>query len=162
MFKIGDTVVYGAQGICKIDCIEAKQIGKQKLDYYVLKPIFNENTSVFVPVDNDVLTAKMQSVLTKSQVKELAQKSTDIDVVEAKDETQKRELYKTILSSGDREKLMSLIKTIRIERDVRRQNNKKLNINDEQTLRKAELLLYNELGYVLRVDPNEVKNIIKF
>ncbi len=159
---MGDIILYGAQGICKIDCIQTKQIGKQKADYYVLKPIYNDNTAVFVPVDNELLASKMQDVLTKSQAKELAEKVADIDIIEAKDETQKRELYKAILSSSDREKLIALIKTIRLERDARRQNNKKLNINDEQTLRKAELLLYNELAFVYGVEPDEAKNLISF
>ncbi len=162
MFKMGDIIVYGAQGVCKIESIESKQIGKQTTDYYVLKPIFNENTAVFVPVNNELLASKMQDVLTKSQAKELAEKVADIDIIEAKDETQKRELYKAILSSSDREKLIALIKTIRLERDARRQNNKKLNINDEQTLRKAELLLYNELAFVYGVEPDEAKNLISF
>ncbi|MBE6810673.1 MAG: hypothetical protein E7521_06420 [Ruminococcaceae bacterium] len=160
LFKIGDTVVYGAQGICKIDCIETKQIGRQKQDYYVLKPIFNQNTSVFVPVDNEVLTAKMLSALTKAQINDLAKKVTNIEIIKANDENQKREFYKSILSSGNREQLISLIKTVRLERDTRREAGKKLNISDEQTLRKAETLLYNEIAFVCGVEPDEAKNII--
>ena len=162
MFNIGDTVVYGAQGVCKIDSCETKQIGRQSADYYVLKPLFNESTAVFVPVDNKLLTAKMQTVLTKAQAEELVKKADQIDVIKSNDENQKREQYKAILSSGDREKLIALIKTIRLERDIRRGNNKKLNINDEQTLRKAELLLYNELAFVYGVEPDEAKNLISF
>lgn len=160
LFKIGDTVVYGAQGICKIDSVETKLIGRQKQDYYVLKPIFNQNTSVFVPVDNEALTAKMLSALTKAQINGLAKKVTDIEVIKASDENQKRELYKSILSSSNRERLVSLIKTIRFERDTRREAGKKLNISDEQTLRKAESLLYNEIAFVFGVEPDEAKNII--
>ena len=160
LFKIGDTVVYGAQGICKIDSVETKLIGRQKQDYYVLKPIFNQNTSVFVPVDNEALTAKMLSALTKAQINGLAKKVTDIEVIKASDENQKRELYKSTLSSGNRERLVSLIKTVRLERDTRREAGKKLNISDEQTLRKAETLLYNEIAFVCGVEPDEAKNII--
>ena len=162
MFNIGDIIVYGVQGICKIDSFETKQIGRQSADYYVLKPLFNESTAVFVPVENELLTAKMQAVLTKTQAEKLVKKVENIDVIKSNDENQKRELYKAILSSGDREKLIALIKTIRLERDIRHQGNKKLNINDEQTLRKAELLIYNELAFVFDVEPDEVKNIIKF
>ena len=160
MFKIGDIIVYGSQGVCKIDCIDTKQIGKQSADYYVLKPIFNQSTAVFVPVDNQMLATKMQKVLTKSEINKLAEKASSIDAIKAVDETQKREQYKAILSSGDREKLIALIKTIRAEREERRQSNKRLNINDEQTLRKAELLLYNEIAFVFGVEPDEAKNII--
>lgn len=162
MFNIGDIIVYGVQGICKIDSFETKQIGRQSADYYVLKPLFNESTAVFVPVENELLTAKMQAVLTKTQAEELVKRVEQIDIIKSNDENQKRELYKAILSSGDREKLIALIKTIRLERDIRRQGNKKLNINDEQTLRKAELLIYHELAFVFDVEPDEVKNIIKF
>lgn len=162
LFGIGDIVVYGAQGICKIDSIQPKQIGKQVLDYYVLKPVYNENTAVFIPVNNDILTAKMQSVLDKHEAEELIKKAPGIDVIKTNDESKKREEYKSILSSNDHEKLISLIKTIRLERDIRRQNNKKLNINDEQTLRKAELLLYNEIAFVYGVEPDEAKNLIIF
>ena len=104
----------------------------------------------------------MQSVLTKSQADELICKTDGIDIIKTISENQKRELYKTVLSSNDREKLISLIKTIRQERDSRRENNKKLNISDEQILRKAEMLLYNELAFVYGVAPEEVKNIINF
>lgn len=162
LLKIGDVVVYGAQGICKIDGLDTKTIGKTDIEYYVLKPIFNDNTAVFVPVENATLTAKMQSVLTKTQADELICKTDGIDIIKTISENQKRELYKTVLSSNNREKLISLIKTIRQERDSRRENNKKLNISDEQILRKAEMLLYNELAFVYGVAPEEVKNIINF
>ena len=162
MFNIGDILVYGVQGICKIDSCETKQIGRQSADYYVLKPLFNESTAVFVPVENELLTAKMQAVLTKTQAEELVKRVEQIDIIKSNDENQKRELYKAILSSGDREKLIALIKTIRLERNIRRQGNKKLNINDEQTLRKAELLIYNELAFVFDAEPGEVKDMIKF
>ena len=115
-----------------------------------------------MPAHNEQLAAKMQNVLTKPQAEELIKKIALIDNVKSKDEGHKREQYKEILSSGNRERLVSLIKTIRLERDVRRQNGKKLNINDEQTLRKAELLFYNELAFVYGVAPDEVKNIIEF
>lgn len=162
LFNIGDVIVYGAQGVCKIDGFQTKQIGKEEFEYYVLKPVYNENATVFVPIDNQALVAKMRSVLTKPQVEELAHKVSQISPVLVKNDNDKREQYKTILASGDCEKLISLIKTIRFERDERRQNGKKLNMNDEQTLRKAEILLYNEFGFVYGVEPEKVKNIINF
>ena len=77
-------------------------------------------------------------------------------------ESLRRETYKSILSNGDRTQLLSLIKTIRQERDIRRDCGKKLNINDEQVLRKAELLIGNELAYVLKIAPEEAQKLIEF
>lgn len=162
LFNIGDVVIYGAQGICKISCIETKQIGKDIMNYYVLKPIYNENNSVFVPVDNAVLTAKMKDVLNIEQAKELIKKAGSVEVLSCTGENQKREQYKDVLAVADREKLLSLIKTIYKERDARRDMGKKLNLFDEQALRKAELLICNELAYVFDVTPAEAQNMIVF
>lgn len=162
MFKIGDVIIYGSQGICKIDSIQTKQIGRQDIDYYVLKPVFKEGSAVFVPIENTALTAKMQDVLTFAQAKELLDKIPQIDTLKHTNENNSREQYKIILASGNREDLVSLIKTIYAERDIRRQTGKRLNISDEQTLNKAETLLYNELAFVYGVEPDEAKNLINF
>ncbi len=162
MFKIGDIILYGAQGVCKIDCTETKQIGKVSADYYVLKPLYNENTSLFVPVDNAALTAKMLPVLTSAQADELIKKIPAIDVLKFDNDAEKQNEYRAILASGDREKLIALIKTIYLERETRRLSGKKLNILDEQTLRKAETLFYNEMAFVMNVSPAEAINIINF
>lgn len=162
MYSIGEVVFYGAQGICRIDCIETKEIGKLATDYYVLKPIFNTNTAVFVPIDNEALVAKMQRILSKVQAETLISAMNDVDVVTPENESLRRDMYKNILSNGDRAELLSLIKTIRIEREVRRECGKKLNINDEQVLRKAEMLIGNELAYVLKITPDEAQSLIEF
>lgn len=162
MFRMGDVVLYGIQGICKISGIEIKQIGKTALDYYVLNPVFNESTALFVPVDNEKLTTKMQNILGVKEVKQLIEKAQQISVLEICDEATKRERYREILSSGNREELISLIKTIRLEREKRSKLNKKLNMSDEQTLYKAERLLFNEIAYVLEIEPQEVQKMITF
>lgn len=162
LFNIGDMVVYGSQGVCKIDAIQEKQIGKAVMNYYVLKPVFNENTSVFVPVENATLTSKMQDLLTRSQAKELINEVANIEILKSTDENHKREQYKNIIASGDHKALISLIKTIVAEREKRRVTGKKLNMNDEQVLRKAETLLYSELAVVYGVELSEANNLIKF
>lgn len=161
MFNIGDIIVYGSQGVCKIDTIETKQIGKLLADYYVLKPLFNESTSLFVPVDNNKLTSKIRNVLSKDQLDEFVKKIPDIELLPYQDENQKRELYKLKLSES-LESIAAVIKTIRYEKEFRKQSGKKLNIGDEQTLRKAEMLFYNEIAFVLNVEPENAKEIIKF
>ncbi len=162
MFKMGDVVLYGIQGICKISGIEVKQIGRTALDYYVLNPVFNESTALFVPVDNEKLTSKMQNILTKKEVKQLIEKASEISFLEIRDDATKRERYREILSSGNREELISLIKTIRLEREERSKINKKLNMSDEQTLYKAERLLFNEFAFVMGIEPQEVQKMITF
>ncbi len=162
MLKIGDVIIYGTQGICRVDSIETKQNGKNTADYYALKPLYNESTSIFVPVDNVNLIAKMLPAYTADEAKALIKKIPDINVLKYANEGEKQTVTREILASGDREKLVALIKTIYLERETRRLSNKKLNIFDEQMLRKAENLFYNEMAYALGVTPTEAANIINF
>ena len=162
MLQIGDVVLYGLHGICKIGNIEVKQVGKTSLDYYVLNPVFNQNTAVFVPIDNEQLVAKMQRVLTEQEALDLIQKSAEIELIKTRDEATRREKYREILGGGDREKLLALIKTIRADRTQRFANNKKLSMADEQTLYKSEQILFNEIAFVLGISPAEAQEKIKF
>lgn len=156
MFEIGNTVMYGIQGLCKIDCIETKTVGKVSADYYVLKPMGRENTSLFVPLENSVLTSRMRDLLTVEQANELMKNAAQIKPLTYKDENSRREDFKSILHQNNREQLAAVIKTIYIEKEARRAAGKKLNIFDEQTLRQAELLLYNELAFVLSISTEEL------
>lgn len=162
LFNIGDVVVYGSHGICKIDGIEPKQIGKETIDYYALKPVYNSSAVIFIPVDSADLTSKMLDILTVDAAKKLIKEASGLPVITFDAENRKREQYNLILASNNREELASLIKTIRLERETRRAVGKKLNLIDEQTLRKSELLLFNELAFVLGVTTDEVNQMIKF
>lgn len=53
MFKINDVVVYGTQGICKIVDIEEKTVSKVSKKYFVLKPVNNNDSTIFLPTDNE-------------------------------------------------------------------------------------------------------------
>ena len=49
MFGIGDTVMYGTQGVCRIEKKELRRVGGKYADYFVLRPVFNENCTVYIP-----------------------------------------------------------------------------------------------------------------
>ena len=63
MAEVNEIVRYGAQGICRIQQIEEKSIGASRRLYYVLKPVYHEDSTIFVPVDNPALTGKMHRLL---------------------------------------------------------------------------------------------------
>ena len=104
----------------------------------------------------------MLDILTVDAAKKLIKEASGLPVITFDAENRKREQYNLILASNNREELASLIKTIRLERETRRAVGKKLNLIDEQTLRKSELLLFNELAFVLGVTADEVNQMIKF
>lgn len=59
MYSVGQTVLYGSNGICNIEEITTKEISGMSIDYYVLKPLYSQNSTLFVPVNNEKLVSKI-------------------------------------------------------------------------------------------------------
>ena len=43
MYQINDMILYGTEGVCKIDSIVTKELAGEAQEYYVLKPVYSEN-----------------------------------------------------------------------------------------------------------------------
>ena len=67
MFCVGQTVLYGSNGVCTIDEVTEKRIGKSKMEYYVLRPVCTNTSTLFVPTSNEKLVSKIRCVLTKDE-----------------------------------------------------------------------------------------------
>ena len=63
MFKIGEYVVYGNTGVCKVEDITTMDMVGTEKEYYVLVPVYNKNGRAFLPVDNTKVV--IRPVLTK-------------------------------------------------------------------------------------------------
>ena len=66
-YTVGERVVYGGSGVCSIDDIrDISFYHERPKKYYVLKPMFVKQAStVYVPFDNEKLTAKIKPVILK-------------------------------------------------------------------------------------------------
>ena len=65
MFSINDTVLYGANGVCRITDICQKEFSGVIKDYYILTPLSNETMTIFVPVNNKLLTNRIKRILSE-------------------------------------------------------------------------------------------------
>ncbi len=53
LFKIDDYIMYGMTGVCKVmDITNERFTNGIKKEYYVLSPIYSNNTVIKIPVDN--------------------------------------------------------------------------------------------------------------
>jgi CarD family transcriptional regulator len=76
-------------------------------------------------------------------------------------EPQRKEEYRKILDSGDRHKLISLIKTLHTRSSELSRRKKKLHSADERILHDAENVLYDEFAYALEIPREQVIPYIK-
>ena len=71
MFKVNDTIIYGSEGICQIVAIEENDFVGVKKTYYVMKPLGKDSSTTYVPIDSEMLVARMRKLLTKKEINEL-------------------------------------------------------------------------------------------
>lgn len=161
LFHTGDHVVYGAYGVCSITGTTEKEIGAKKLSYYVLKPVFQQNSTVFVPVENEQLTSRLRKVLTRQEMEQLIDSLPEQQSIWIDDETERRNLFQKILSDGDRVSIIRLAKTLYHHQQERIAKGKRLHQSDERFFREADRLICDEFAFVLQKDPGEIPAILQ-
>lgn len=156
MYKINDTVLYGAQGVCRISGTTTKSFNGGKMEYYVLKPCYSANSTIYVPMHNEALLKKMRRLLSAEEIHQIirtmpAQASSWIE-----DESERRTAYRDILSHGDRMELLRMIKALYLHQQLQQEKGRRLHASDETFFKEAEKMLYDEFALVLHIQPADV------
>lgn len=159
MFSVGQLVLYGTNGVCRIEDITEKSVGNVKGEYYVLKPASSASSTLYVPMSNELLVGKMRSVLTREEVNEvLANKPQADEWIEMKQD--RTEYFKSIISRGDRRELVGMIRLISAHRDSMLNEGRRLHMSDERFLREAEKMVCEEFSIVLGIDAAEALALV--
>ena len=146
MFDIGSYVIYRSEGVCVVSDIREENfgiIGKSE-KYYILAPINAQSSTVFVPVNNEVLTSYMRPLLSAAQINAMAERLRAARL-EWIDETRTRNnRFKEILAEGDPEALVLLVNSVSERIDAALACGKKPSTTDLNALRRAEKMLYDQ------------------
>ncbi len=161
MFSVGDNIIYGNQGICKIAGIEDMTIDSNTRPYYVLKPVFENSSTIYFPVGNETAEKKMRRILSVEEVYTLIREMSDEDTIWIENESERKVFYRNILTGSDRSALVKLIKTLYLHEHELKNSGKKLHVSDEKFLKEAEKTLHDELIFVLDIEREEVLPFIK-
>ena len=160
MFNKGDAVLYGSNGVCHVVGTEQQDLYGDMMEYLVLKPVCDANSTVFVPTKNKELMSKIIPVLTEEQVYEFIGNIPNEETLWIDDEKQRKQFYQDIISRYDRKQLVQIIKTLYLHKTSQQQKGKKLHQSDEQLLRQAERLLYSEFAVALNVTVDAILPLI--
>ena len=159
MFGIGDTIVYGTSGVCKIVEICPRTVDHKEIMYYVLKPVYDDHSTIYCPVDNHKV--RFQKVLTRAELRALIQKIPGTPVEWEENDQQRRERFNAVLKHGGRGELIQLLRTLYAHREERLRAGKKAHTADERLMKEAENILHGEFAYVLGIQPEEVAPFIR-
>ena len=161
MYSVGELIVYGSTGVCRIDAtgdLDKKQGGEKGRTYYTLKPVYR-NETIYAPVDTKVF---MRPLISAEEVNKLIDLIPDVEaeMYHSKRTQELSDHYQTSLNSHECSDLIELVMSIYAKKQFVEQQKRKFGQIDERFMKKAEELLYGEFAAALGIDKDEVPNYI--
>lgn len=160
MFQVGEYIVYGINGICRVE-----EIGPSPYDptdartYYLLVPLNNPTRStIYTPVDND--RVPMRRLMTKEEIDALLERFPVIELLSVPVEKQRREIYRSVIGALEPEGYVRIIKTVSQRRAELAAARKHFPATDLEYGRLAKHLLCSECAHVLGITEEAADNYI--
>lgn len=160
MFDIGEYVVYGNKGVCEVKKIGPVDIPGMSSDrkYYTLSQVYTKGSTIYVPVDKE--DSGLRYVLTKEEVNELIDEIPSMKPVWIQNDKEREQLFTENIRKADTKRLVEMMIALYERRERRIADGKKATSTDERYFHAAEDILFGEIGVVLGVNKNEVKDIL--
>lgn len=161
MFEVGHLVVYGIHGVCCIAGTEEKNIDRKRMTYLVLEPVEKNGSKFLVPTHNASAMGKLKKVLSKDELEGLIRSEAVHRSGWIQNENERKQAYRELLGSGDREGLMCMIHTLYDHRAAQMAAGRKIHLCDENFLRDAEKLLGSEVSVVMGMEPVQARQYVR-
>lgn len=160
MFSIGDLVVYGIHGVCKISDEEQHTVDGKNLRYLVLEPVDSVGARYLVPTHNEKALSKLRKLMTYSQLMELlhseeVRRDSWID-----DENRRKQRYRELIIGTDRVSLLQMVGSIHNHKQQIMAAGRKFHLCDENFLRDAQHLLESEFAVILDIPRSKVSEFV--
>ena len=161
MYQIGDYLVYGLEGVCRVEDIgspKLSSVSREKL-YYTLAPCSGAGV-IYTPVDSGVHT---RIPLAREALERLLSALPDMPLCEnlPKESRLIAAFYQQILRTHDCGRILQLYKTLHAKQHMLRENRKTLNATDQRYCKQVEDLLCSEFGFVLGLERTQVIRLLK-
>lgn len=161
MYKVNDLIVYGNDGVCRVEEIctpDISGINKDKL-YYVLENLYRDGKT-YTPVDTTVF---MRPIITGEVAKELMDHIPSITAGVYKNTSMRllEDHYKVMLRTHECVDLIELIKEVSAKKRIAVSKGKKPGQIDDRYMKRAKELLYGEFAAALGVSKESVKDHIE-
>ncbi|MBQ7636261.1 MAG: CarD family transcriptional regulator [Lachnospiraceae bacterium] len=148
MFKKGDLVQYGNNGVCCVEDIVQGMPGlNNDTESYILVPINNRNNMIYLPTDNE--KAKVRPVMKQDEARKVLNGIDSLNEYVIDNEKQCEIVYKEAIYSLDCVKWMELLKTLCVRKQTRALNGKKVTSTDERYFKNVSGKLTEEFSVSL-------------
>lgn len=162
MYQIGELILYGGTGVCRVTDIVAKKFSRTEPEklYYILTPLYQTGT-ITTPVENSKVFTR--PVISRDEAISLIDEIPNIHA-EAYHNPNLQQLenhYKSELESHDCMDLLRLTMSTYQKKREREKAKLKFGAVDRRYMERAENLLFGELAVALDIERDSVPSFIE-
>ena len=162
MYRIGDLILYGRTGVCRVEEINEEEVrgaDEEPRQFYTLRPLY-QNCCIRTPVSGGKVYSR--PIISGPEAERLIARIPEVDAkpYHNRNLNQLREHYRAWLERFDCEALISLTKSLYLKKKEAETQKRKFGAVDERFMREAEDLLYGEFAAALDIDRDKVENYI--
>jgi CarD family transcriptional regulator len=160
MYEIGEKVLYGIHGVCRISDTEERLVDRVKRQYLVLEPVDQTGAKFYVPTHNAAALAKLRPLLSRETLESLLRSEDVKKDAWIEDENARKQAYRELIHSGDRTALIRMVGSLHRHKEAQALAGRKFHLCDENFLRDAEKILSAEFSLVLDIAPGQVSSYV--
>jgi CarD family transcriptional regulator len=159
MFKAGEYVIKPNTGICRItEIVKMNLGGSGEKDYYLLQPINDSRSTLYVTVDAD--RTRLRLAMSKEEAEDFIREIPNIEAAWIANDKLREQRYKDAFRSNEAAELVAIIKNMYIRGQERMAAGKKTTATDIKYFQQAEEILCSELAFSLGIKKEEVNDVI--
>lgn len=160
MYEVGQNVVYGIHGVCRIMDVEEKTVDRKKISYFVLEPLEQPGTRYYIPSQNQAALSKIRPLMDAHSLQALlTAENMGNDWIA--DENKRKQYYREIINGVDSPALIRMVHALHQHKQEQSAAGRKLHQCDENFLRDAQRVLSGEMSIVLGIPTAEVPAYIQ-
>lgn len=161
-YRKGEYVRYSCNGVCLVDDIRMDTLGKEApKEFYILKPVSNPASTIFVPTASQALVDRMARLPNQEELDQLILSTRDKEIPWIEDRKVRLASFQAIIKTCDLRDLICLAVCLYQRQRTLSAVGKKLGSSDETILHRTEALIENQVSFVLQVSTDQVSGYIR-
>ena len=161
MYQVGEYVVYGVQGVCRVLGTEKQLVNRKRTEFLVLEPLARGESKFYLPTQNPTAMGKIQPILARQQMEQLLASLEIRQGCWIREENLRKQHYRNLLTSGDRTLLLQMLAAVYQHRDEQDAAGKKFHQCDDNFMRDAEKLLCSEISLVMEMEVTQARDYLR-
>ena len=161
MYQVGEYVVYGVQGVCRVMGKEKQLVNRKRTEYLVLEPLARGEAKFYLPSANPTAMAKLRVLHSREEMDTMFDSDEIRKDCWIKEESLRRQCYRDLLAAGDTMALLQMLGALYRHKDEQAAAGKKFHMCDDNFLRDAEKLLCSEICVVMEMNPEQAREFLR-